>query len=169
MVFARTSKSASRLSEQIRHHQFDKRYVAVVEGSGAWKLNEWTETSHYLVKDEQAQRMRTVPENSQAAQLARLRWRMLASTSGLSLVEVELLTGRKHQIRLQFSELGHPILGDKKYGCTRSFINGIALHSHRLGFTHPTKQERMTFESSPLTHWAGIPRTLLDAYQMRLD
>jgi 23S rRNA pseudouridine1911/1915/1917 synthase len=94
----------------------------------------------WLRKDERHHRMQTVPAEHPEAQEARLRYRTLAVRGGYSLVEIELETGRKHQIRVQLAQRGHPILGDIKYGATTPFPVGIALHSRQLEFVHPVRR-----------------------------
>jgi 23S rRNA pseudouridine1911/1915/1917 synthase len=88
------------------------------------------------------------------AQVARLGYRRLPSPEGSSLLEVTLETGRKHQIRLQLAERGHPILGDRKYGSRLSWPEGIALHARRLVVSHPIGGERVAFEALPPEPWA---------------
>ena len=153
IVFARTSKAAARLTEQFRTHSVDKRYLAMVEGSvdpAAATLEDW------VAKNESRQRMEIVGAGMPGAQLAQLVCRRIAKTNAASLVEVELQTGRKHQIRLQFSARNHPILGDRKYEGTRRFPAGIALHSLRLTVDHPTQNERMTFHCPPPVSWRAL-------------
>ena len=151
LVFARTSKAASRLSQQFRDRSTEKRYVAWVEG--AWNLPDWTELSDWMSKNEAAQRMVLSTPQAADAQQATLRVRTLRGSAQRSLVEIELLTGRKHQIRLQLSERGHAILGDRKYGSSIRFPQGIALHSQRLVIKHPTRDERLTFEAPLPDYW----------------
>ena len=88
------------------------------------------------------------------AKEARLGYRLLARLGEVSWLEVELETGRKHQIRLQFSHHGHPIVGDRKYGSQRAFKAGIALHARRLAITHPVRDERLAFEAPLPQPWA---------------
>lgn len=149
LILARTSKAASRLSEQIRNQTTSKRYLALVEGEVPGPLGQWREVENHLAKNELEQRMEVVSPTTERAQLAQLRLRPLATDASSSLVEVELRTGRKHQIRVQLSACGHPILGDRKYDSHRKFSPGIALHCYRLTVAHPTKQQAMTFESLP--------------------
>ena len=87
--------------------------------------------------------MHIAQEGVDGVQEARLTYRTLKRLEGLSLVEVELQTGRKHQIRLQFSTHGHPVVGDRKYGSQRKFAAGIALHARRLVVSHPTTEQRV--------------------------
>jgi 23S rRNA pseudouridine1911/1915/1917 synthase len=150
LVFARTSKAAARLTEQFKAGTVEKTYWALVEGDVEPLAGEWID---YVVKDEAAQRMRVVTDKHAGAQRASLAWRRLNVQGGVSRVEVELHTGRKHQIRVQFADRGHPIVGDKKYGSTRPFPRGIALHSRRLVFQHPTRDERVVVEAPVPAYW----------------
>ena len=148
MVFARTSKAAARLSEQFRRRTVEKRYATIVEGvlEGAGIAR------GRIVADERS--VRLVPADSPEGSEAELQWRALGSEDDLTLVDVQLKTGRKHQIRLQLAGMGHPILGDFRYGATRQLDgSNLALHCYRLGFHHPTTKEWMTFEAAP--PWAG--------------
>ncbi len=164
LVFARTSKAASRLSQQIRDRQVSKRYLAWVEGRlQVAPEQDWIEVQHWLNKNETRQRMEVVTRDSREAKHARLRMRLLAVWKNTSLVEIDLITGRKHQIRVQLAEVGHPVLGDKKYGASRPFSKGIALHCFRICLLHPTRKEPMKFEVSPVKHWPNLPPALRDA------
>ena len=150
VLFARTSKAASRLTEQFRTRSVEKLYWAVAEGQldpteGAF--------SDHLVKDEQHHRMHIVGATYPGAKMANLSYRLLTFVRGQSLVEIDLQTGRKHQIRLQLSHHGHPILGDKKYGSKQNFPSGIALHSRHLAFTHPVKGDRIVLEAPMPNAW----------------
>jgi 23S rRNA pseudouridine1911/1915/1917 synthase len=167
LVLARTSKAASRLSKQIREHQVSKCYLALQEGclERPGESHEWRELVDYVSKDEAAHRMRAVSASAPGAQLARLRVRQIASANVISLVEIELLTGRKHQIRLQLAQSGHPVLGDTKYGSRRKFAPGIALHCQRLKIMHPTKNQPLTFTASAIHHWPSCPKPLIPALQ----
>ena len=174
LVLARTSKAASRISEQLRQQRVEKLYIAIVEGrlQASSDSPAWREVVDWVAKDESAQRMRVVDESHPQAQVARLRLLPLASSGEKTLVKIELLTGRKHQIRLQLAEQGTPVWGDVKYGARSRFIaphgargirgsstlsEGIALHCQQLSLTHPTLKQSMVFESSPLTHWQQVP------------
>jgi 23S rRNA pseudouridine1911/1915/1917 synthase len=138
VLLARTSKAAGRLSEQFRTRTVSKVYWAIVEGVIEPAEAECVD---WLVKDDAARRMRVVEAETRDAQEARLGYRRLGAAGPDSLVEVELHTGRKHQIRVQFAHRGHPIVGDAKYGSRRRFPAGIALHARRLVFLHPTKSQ----------------------------
>lgn len=153
MVVARTSKAAGRLSDQFRRRAVEKRYLAVVDGN----LAESGERVDGLVKGEGGS-VRIVAPDHADAQRAALHWRTLAADSGRSLVEVELLTGRKHQIRAQLAAMGAPVLGDFRYGNETPFADGrgIALHAYCLTFDHPTRREPMTFSAPLPASWDGL-------------
>ncbi len=119
LVLARTSKAAARLSEQFRERATEKYYLAWVEGR--WDLPDGTELSNWMSKNDSAQRMEVVAAGSRDAQLAQLRAKTEKMDGQRTLLSIELLTGRKHQIRLQLSERGHPILGDRKYESSPAF------------------------------------------------
>ncbi len=146
MVFARTSKAASRLSEQIRNHEnFNKKYLAVVEGK--MEVGDSNILVNKLLKNE-AQNKSYV-SNSKEAKEARLEYTVLDSKlingKPYSLVSITLLTGRHHQIRCQFAHIKHPIAGDLKYGGHKLERNEYNLSSYSLSFIHPTKKEVMNF------------------------
>lgn len=145
MVFAKTSKAASRLSESIRNKSFSKTYLAVVNGKFE-KQNGILE--NYLWKDEALNLSKVVSKDKKGAKLARLTYEVLAEKNDLSLVKINLETGRHHQIRVQFSNAGHSLYGDQKYG-KGSMGKQIALWAYRLEFKHPVKDEIMKFEALP--------------------
>jgi len=146
MVFAKTSKAASRLSEQIRTREFDKSYIAVVHGvpkqmSGTLR--------HYLVKNEATNTV-SVTKSTYEGKEASLDYEVKASKDGLSLVQIRLNTGRPHQIRVQFADIGHPLFGDQKYGTAMNKPGmQLALWSAQIGFRHPTLKQWMSFISAP--------------------
>lgn len=153
MVFAKTSKSASRLSEQIRNNSIKKYYLVVVEGI----TNSYDELKDLLVKDE-ARNISRVTSDSKEGKMSILTYHQLGFVRAtqdhpdLSLLRVELKTGRSHQIRVQLSHAGYPIVGDTKYGGSsfRGRKSGnLALYAHKLEFKHPTKDEIMSFEAIP--------------------
>lgn len=157
VLFGKTSKAASRLSEQIRERQMRKSYEALVEGemSGEGLLED------YLVYPED-EPTRVVSADTPGAKIARLRYRHLGSKAGCSRLCIELETGRRHQIRVQLSSRGFPILGDGKYGGKVEFLPGsIALTAVSLGFKHPVKDEEMEIRlpselSSVELGWRGL-------------
>ena len=150
MVFAKTSKAASRLSEQVRNHSFVKVYYAVLHGTPKPQKGR---LEHYLAKDKVKNIVRVVDPSDKEGKQAILEYYILEEIKDrtpLSLAEIQLLTGRSHQIRVQFSSIGHPLFGDQKYGAE---INKpgqqIALWSHEIRLLHPTKKEEMAFISNP--------------------
>ncbi len=147
MVFAKTSKAASRLSEQVRTKSLKKIYLAVVDG----KVEKAKGTlEDYLYKDERNNISKVVSATKKNAKLAKLDYEVLKynEVKDLSLLKVNLHTGRHHQIRVQLSNFGHSIFGDQKYG-TRGKGKQIALWAYSLTIMHPTTKEEMTFEDLP--------------------
>jgi 23S rRNA pseudouridine1911/1915/1917 synthase len=156
VLFARTSKAAARLTEQFRSRKVKKIYWALVEGVVDPTAATLTD---YLARDDANCRMRIVGSTVSKAQLAILNYRRLQIVRNTaSLLEVELLTGRKHQIRLQLAERGHPILGDRKYGSGQKFPSGIALHAKQLSFEHPVRHTSMTIEAPLPKAWGNIAK-----------
>ena len=147
MVFAKTSKAASRLSECIRIKDFSKTYLAVVNG-----LLERKEgiLENYLWKDEALNKSKVVDKSKKESKLARLSYQVIKEDkeNDLSLVKIALETGRHHQIRVQFAYIGHSLYGDQKYGKGPSNTQ-IALWAYQLKFKHPGKDEMMAFEQEP--------------------
>ena len=145
MVFARTSKAAARLTEQFSAHRSEKRYAAIVEGSapGEGRLTD------FLLKNEGTNTTAVVREGTPGAKQARLSFRTLARANGLSLLDVNLQTGRPHQIRVQLSHAGWPIWGDQRYNPTPRVGEQIRLWAYALTIAHPTLKEPMTFYALP--------------------
>jgi 23S rRNA pseudouridine1911/1915/1917 synthase len=151
LVLARTSKAADRLTKQFQSQQVEKVYWALVERP---PHPAESELSHWLLKNDRQRRMDVVRPRSRGAQHARLSYRTLSREPSGTLVEVRLLTGRKHQIRLQLATIHCPILGDRKYGSRQPFVtDGIALHCVRLAFEHPTTKQRLEFAAPPPQSW----------------
>jgi 23S rRNA pseudouridine1911/1915/1917 synthase len=146
LVLARTSKAAARLNDQFRERTAKKIYWAVVEQPPKPPAGELTD---WLKKNEKLQKMAVVARHTVGAQRATLSYRTVSKQPQGCLVEIELQTGRKHQIRVQLAHLGCPILGDRKYGSKRRLSTGIALHAHSLEITHPVSKERLRF-TAPL-------------------
>jgi 23S rRNA pseudouridine1911/1915/1917 synthase len=146
IVFARTSKAASRLSDQFRRREIKKTYWALVEGKVPphGRLEDW------LIRDGQTSKVSNGTEGQKAA----LEFKRLTFDQGISWLEVDLESGRHHQVRVQFSHRGHPVIGDLRYGSRVSFPNkAIALHARSLVLTHPTRKEEMRFEAEPEDFW----------------
>ncbi len=138
MVFAKTSKAASRLSEEIRNNTFHKTYLAIVQN----KLPKTGILEDYLIKDKNNNISKIT--NKENGKYSALEYKVLNTKDNLSLVEINLITGRSHQIRLQFSSRGNPLVGDSKYGNNPNNIN-IALFAKSITFKHPTTKETLTF------------------------
>ena len=145
MLMARTSKAASRLSEQIRSHQWKKMYLAICEGV----IDQQANLKHYLLKHASTNQSKVVSASTKGAKQAELGYKRLSTDGKRSLVKVELKTGRAHQIRVQFAHIGHPLLNDAKYGGKAKQLKGdIALRAHALTVIHPTKKEPLCIEAS---------------------
>lgn len=147
MVFAKTSKAASRLSEQVRNKELKKEYLIIADGK--FKVNEG-HLENYLIKNEKNNYSKVADNNKKNAKLAILDYNVIKynQETDLSLVKVNLHTGRHHQIRVQFSNIGHSIYGDQKYG-SRGRGKQIALWAYKLIFKHPITKKEMTFECFP--------------------
>ena len=141
MVFARTSKAASRLSNMIRLGKFEKTYLAVVEG----KVPDEGVFEDYLLKLENENK--TIVDKK--GKYSKLSYKLLSYKDGLSLVKIKLDTGRSHQIRVQFSSRGYALLGDQKYNSKAKVGEQIALWSYELRFKHPVREELMDFKCNP--------------------
>jgi 23S rRNA pseudouridine1911/1915/1917 synthase len=152
VLMARTSKAAGRLSEQFRERDVEKIYWALLEGRIEPPEGRLVD---YVRKDERHRRMHVTGADAPASQRAELTYRLLGcpGLNDASLAEVKLLTGRKHQIRLQFSHAGFPVWGDRKYGGKRPFPAGIALHSRRLSIGHPVSKMQVEIEAPLPASW----------------
>jgi len=150
MLMARTSKAASRLSEQFRGNLPHKHYIVLVQGTctGEGVMQD------FLVKERET--VRVVDERYPGARYAELEWWCLGCRDGLSLIAVRLKTGRAHQIRVQLAARGFPVLGDLRYGAHRAFDGkNMALHCFLLGVTHPTTREPLQWTAEPPVAWRG--------------
>ena len=147
MVFAKTSKAASRLSEQVRNKSFKKTYRAVIHGNMNKKEDNLLD---YLYKNKKTNMVSVVSKNTKDAKDARLSYETLDSQKGFSLVQIDLKTGRPHQIRVQFASRKHPLYGDLRYGQHLNKVGQqIALWSYKIEIVHPTTKEKMEF-SAPI-------------------
>ena len=141
VVFARTSKGLSRMNELFRNGDVHKTYRAIVKKHPP-KLQD--QLVNYLLPIEKGNKTHVVREGTRGAVKAVMNYTVIASSDNYHLLEIELLTGRKHQIRAQLSHLGCPIKGDLKYGFPRSNPDGgISLQSHRIKFTHPVSKNEI--------------------------
>jgi 23S rRNA pseudouridine1911/1915/1917 synthase len=147
MVFAKTSKAAARLSEQIRTREFQKNYLAVIHGSPDGLKHC---LQHYLQKDQFNNIVKAFNKPHPEAKEAILEYEVIGRRDNFSLVKIHLTTGRSHQIRVQLAAIGHPLYGDQKYGAGLNKPGQqIALWSAELNFKHPTRDEIMRFKIDP--------------------
>jgi 23S rRNA pseudouridine1911/1915/1917 synthase len=147
MVFAKTSKAASRLSEQVRNKELHKQYLCIVDGK---MKSEKGTFKDYLYKNEKTNTSRIAKPNEKNAKEAILDYEVIKYNEeiNLSVVKVDLHTGRHHQIRVQFASRNHSLYGDQKYG-TRGREKQLALWACSLSFKHPTTKEELKFEDYP--------------------
>ncbi len=159
VLVARTSKAAARLTAQFRDREVEKVYWALVEGTVAPPEGRLCD---FVRKDERHRRMHIASPKTPGAQSAELEYRVLATWPkspaargelATTLLEVQLHTGRKHQIRVQLAHAGWPIVGDRKYGSRRAFPRGIALCARRLGLVHPVQREPLVIEAPLPPYW----------------
>ncbi|MGN7388676.1 RluA family pseudouridine synthase [Sporosarcina sp. SAFN-015] len=148
LVFAKTSKAASRLSDVLRKREMERTYLAVVRGG----LENSGLLEHHLWKDAKNNKVHAVKPSHPGGKKAVLHYETIERQDGMSLLAIRLHTGRSHQIRVQMATSGAPLYGDQKYG---QHVNRpgqqIALWAHTLSFPHPTTKEILTFESAPPT------------------
>lgn len=141
MVFAKTSKAASRLSKQIKDDKFTKKYLAIVHGTFTKK--EGT-LENYIKRTEDNSSIITTKEEGK---YAKLDYKVLKEKDNLSTLDITLYTGRHHQIRVQFSNINHPLYGDQRYG--KQDRKQLALFAYHLEFYHPITKEKLVFEYMP--------------------
>jgi RluA family pseudouridine synthase len=155
LALARTSKAAARLSAQFRAGTPVKKYMALSEG----RTPEGGICRDYLVKDE-SRTVRVVSADHPGARMAELVWRCVAFFKGRSLLDIQIKTGRSHQIRAQLAAQGIPIVGDMRYGSRVSFDGrNLALHCYCLELEHPVSKERMRWTAFPPPSWKGFFET----------
>lgn len=140
MVFAKTSKAASRLVSEIKNNKIKKTYYAVIHG----KINSKGHLEDYLYKDSKTNTSYVTDKNK--GKLAILDYELIGYKNNLSLIKINLITGRSHQIRVQFSSRGYPLVGDQKYNKNPMKNVNIALFAKKLELIHPTKKEYLSFE-----------------------
>lgn len=148
MVFAKTSKAAARLCEQIKSDDdFEKTYIAVTNG----RPNRTGVIEHYLVKDTKANNVTVAPSGLDGAKKAVSEIKIVDESKGLALVSVKLITGRSHQARVQLKALGSPIVGDYRYAGEKLLIKSkhLALWAYKLEFSHPVTDEKLKFIALP--------------------
>lgn len=146
MVFARNSKAANRLTEQFKTHSVEKVYYAIANGVVKVRTQRLV---NYLKKDTKENIVKIVPMSESGAKKAELVYNYLADDGKQSLLEVKILTGRSHQIRLQLANIGHSLVGDVKYGKEKGMTSKLGLWAGKLAFDHPTTKERMVFMACP--------------------
>ena len=146
MVFAKSSKAASRLSEQMRDGDFEKRYYATLVGT---PREEKATLTHYMKKNAINNMVYVCEPTVEGAKFAELEYKVLETQNQLSLVDVRLHTGRSHQIRVQMNAIGCPVYGDMRYGGEKAQKGYLALWAYYLAFTHPVSKERMVFRVQP--------------------
>ncbi|MBQ9756187.1 MAG: RluA family pseudouridine synthase [Clostridia bacterium] len=146
MVFAKSSKAAARLSEQMREGDFEKRYYTVLVGE---PREEKATLIHHLKKNAVNNMVYVCPSTVNGAKLASLDYTVLDKKEGLSLADVRLHTGRSHQIRVQMNAIGTPVYGDMRYGGEKAKKGYLALWAYYLSFTHPVSKEKMVFRVQP--------------------
>lgn len=151
MVYAKTKKAASGLSKQIRENKLSKKYMAVVsfdDKSVPLSLNEWKKKIDYIIVDKMKNVSELVKEGHEGAEKAELNYRVRKISGKKALVEIDLITGRHHQIRLQMSKVFNGIVGDTKYNPDYKDEEGwqeTALEAVELSFTHPISKKRLSF------------------------
>lgn len=153
LLFAKTSKAAARISEQFREGTIEKIYWAVVEG--VINANPAGSLDHWLLRNKQTGRVEVVEPQTPGAKQALLHYTCRGEHKGISWLELRPQTGRTHQLRVQLAHIGHPIVGDVKYGSVRTFPNTIALHARSLTLLHPIRYEPITLVAELPHNWRG--------------
>ena len=146
MVFAKTSKAASRLSDQIRTHQFQKTYYAVVNFNDLKQQDTWIDM---LKKDHKTNTSKVTSRHDPQGKEAILSYSILGIHQNLAQVEISLKTGRSHQIRVQFSSRNHALWGDQRYNRFAQANQQIALWAYSIRFIHPTTKQPLKFQINP--------------------
>lgn len=154
VLFAKTSKALTRLNEMLKKGEIHKTYWALVEGK---RKEEEGDIESWLLSDGRINKTRVVAKGTPEAKFSKLHYRVLAVGERYSLLEVKLLTGRKHQIRVQLSSTGTPIKGDLKYGARRSNPNGgISLLARKIEFVHPVSKMNIMVETEELPEMTKV-------------
>ena len=154
VIFARTSKALSRLTVMVKDREIKKLYWAIVDKA---PLPESGRLENYLRKNEKQNKSYVAEKSSKDSKLAVLEYKLISTSKSMFLLEIDLITGRHHQIRAQLSAIGSLIRGDLKYGAKRSNPDGsICLHARQLIFTHPVSGEKMNIIAPPppLPEWS---------------
>lgn len=167
LVFAKTSKAASRLSEQFRNGAVEKVYWAVVDrgrAGGLWDKQETGSLDDWLLHVDADRRVEVVEADTYGAKPARLIWIVRNRDTKFVWLELRPHTGRKHQLRVQLAARGCPIYGDRKYGSEHPLGDALALHAKSLTILHPVKADPLTFSATIPKHWRGRFTKLLDGH-----
>jgi 23S rRNA pseudouridine1911/1915/1917 synthase len=147
VIFARTSKALTRMNEMFQQHEVKKTYWAVVKNQPP---QEEGQLIHYLHRDPAQNKSFAYTQPKGSAKEARLTYKLIGATNNFFLLEIDLQTGRHHQIRCQLSKIGCPVKGDLKYGFARSNPDGgIHLHARQVRFIHPVKKEEILIVANP--------------------
>ncbi len=146
MVFAKSGKAASRLSEQLKSGDFEKRYLTVLAGV---PKEEQATLTHYMKKNAVNNMVYVCAPTTEGAKFAELEYKVIDVKDGLALTEVRLHTGRSHQIRVQMQQIGCPVYGDMRYGGENARKGRLALWAYYLAFTHPVSKDRLVFRVEP--------------------
>jgi 23S rRNA pseudouridine1911/1915/1917 synthase len=146
MVYAKTSKAAARLSDQIRTGGFEKKYLAVLCGVPSKKK---ATLENYLRKNSVNNTVYVCTQTEEGAKFASLDYEIKDEKDGLALAEIKLHTGRTHQIRVQMASINCPLYGDMRYGGEKAVKGKLALWAYSLRFSHPTTGEKMCFKIEP--------------------
>lgn len=161
VIFAKTSKALSRMTELVKDRDVQKTYLAIVRNH---PKDEEASLEHWLLKNEAQNKSYVVDSTRKGAKLAKLDYRIIDKSASFTLLEVHLHTGRHHQIRAQFAAIGCPILGDLKYGDKRTLADSsIALHALRLKFIHPVTGKELIVSALPgkgIQHWDIFASTI---------
>lgn len=158
-LLAKTSKALERFTEMFRNSEVHKIYWALCCNAPREKE---ALVENWLTRNEKQNKSYVIPSERKGAKLAKLKYRHIADTERYHLLEVELLTGRHHQIRCQLSNMGCTIKGDLKYGAPRSNPDGgICLHAHEVSFVHPVRKTELNIVCPPPENWKGISDSLL--------
>lgn len=165
VIFAKTSKALSRLNEMLKKREIHKTYWAIVQGTPKPEEGHLT---HYITTTERNNKSYATIKPREGALRSELKYKVLASGDRFSLIEVDLLTGRKHQIRVQLSSIGNPIKGDLKYGAKRSNPDGsISLLARRIEFIHPVSKKQIIVEAP--THSDNLWTILTDIASQKIS
>ena len=166
VVFARTSKALTRLNKMFAEGEVHKTYWAIVKGEklGSEELrDDWHTLENWIVRNEKQNKSYAYDHEVPNSKKALLRYRAIGHSDNYTLLEVQLMTGRHHQIRCQLAAMGCPIKGDLKYGAKRSNPDGsISLNAHRIAFVHPVSKEKICLESPlpPDNLWQTLKKTV---------